>query len=171
MTNIKYIELNDLYDDNDSSSDEDDFDDSDYKSDKMVTILEHNNIAYGMELNNWELILGQDLEPHEVKFFNKVTLRNGRTHTLYNLETDDDCKINYINFSPMLFIGIKYKDICFWNRTLIDEIKKLLKYSYCLVDDYEYFYFPIIKLVLWTNKNVKKVGYSYAIVARNFCSI
>lgn len=162
MLSIKYIELDDLYNFVDST-DSDDYDDSDYESEKMVTILEKDNVAYGMESDNYQFILGQEIEPQLVELYNKVTLKNGRTHTLYKIETDNKYNINYISCSPMLFLGIKYKDICFWNKPLINEIEKLLRYSYCLIDKYDTFYFPIIKLVIWTIKSVKKLGYSYAI--------
>lgn len=61
MLSIKYIELDDLYNfvdssDSDDYDDSDDYEDSDYESEKMVTILEKDNVAYGMESDNYQFI-------------------------------------------------------------------------------------------------------------------
>lgn len=71
--------------------------------------------------------------------------------------------IKFVEYYPTSGSNIYYKNIKLLRRTLNHDIHELLKYSYLFVEDCDSFYFPMINICIWTNKDIDKPGYSLGI--------
>ncbi len=109
----------------------------------IVKILHHNNVAYGMRVNGYYAILGGDTPPKEVNQYYDVSSFNKKTNILL---IEEDC----ISFSEIGNYRLAYNDIKLCDE-LENDIKNLMKYSFCFHQDGESYFFPEIKLVIWNN--------------------
>lgn len=55
-------------------------------------------------------------------------------------------------------------------NSLITDIKYLLRFSYCVHNDYDRYYFPRLRIIIRTNKEPTKPGYSVGIYSDNVCN-
>jgi hypothetical protein len=78
------------------------------------------------------------------------------------VDIDDTRKISFLEYYYGCDKKLKYKKYVLLKNSLKKDISELIKYSFCYIDCDTY-YFPMINLVIWTNKDVKFHGYSIGI--------
>ena len=142
----------------DTDSDEDDFDELNedaLKNYHFIEILHKNNVCYGVSLKNTNIELNKKLPS------NFEELNTNKKIKLLQIDKDKENNVKLIGYAPIGNYLIKYKSIVFQNQILKKEIKKLLKYSYCFHKSPDDYFFPQIKLVIWTNKSLNHRGYYY----------
>jgi len=74
-------------------------------------------------------------------------------------------KIIFIEYYPLEFSRIKFGDYYLLEESLNTDIMHLLKYSYCIHNGCDSYYFPRLNILIWTNKGPSQPGYSIGIYA------
>ena len=124
---------------------------------KVIKILSKNNIAHGMLINGIETKIDSKLPSN----FNEINKCD--KFEILKIECNKNNTVDFIEFSRIGDYVLEYNDFIFSEKALKNEIKQLLKYSHCLVDSCTTYYFPVIKLILWTNISENQPGYTYGI--------
>lgn len=120
----------------------------------MYTIQLNNNNAIGIDGH----LIGNGISPNFVYSKKK---KNWLTDELV-VDIDNNKNIVFLEYYPLGLSALKYNGYALLSKSLRSDIKELCKYSYCYVNDSTY-YFPMINILIWTNKGEHTQGYSVGI--------
>ena len=136
--------------------------DIDYELEKTIEILHNKNSAYGIKINSIVIEIGKKLPDNLQKYKHSTyIIDNFKFHL--EIDFDSNYKIIQIGLTIDYEYSLRYKDMLFGNRSLKDEINKLLQFSYCVKRNGDEYYFPMINIFLWSDQGYTYPGYKYYI--------